>query len=245
MGKLHLDFLEVGTGDFDTYMENCKESETGMIIEPLKIYLDNLPNKSNVIKVNAALLFGDHKSALIYYIKPDVIKEHGLFDFMKGCNSVSAPHDLHLNYFNTTQEFNVWHSFWKSADAPKGRNLLSEGLVSIDEVPCISFANLIKEYNIGSIKYVKFDTEGMDSDLIHAMLDDLWEINSVKLPEVIQFETNAHNDTDKSFSAINRLKEIGYEIYVGVANSNQWSKFDDTIYTDCKATIKPKWKNEH
>jgi hypothetical protein len=242
MGKIHLDFLEVGTSDFNTYMETCSPYEKGMIIEPLKVYLDNLPNMDNVIKVNAALVSeATNDKLLAYYIKPETIKENHIFDWMRGCNSINKPHDLHLNYFNTTQEFDLWHSYWKSADSPKGRNLLEEGLVTVDEVPGITFSDIINKWNIGSIKYVKFDTEGMDADLIHSMLNDLWRINSVKLPEIIQFETNIHNDTDKSFSVINRLKDIGYQIYVGEANSNQWSLYTDTIYRDCKAVINPKW----
>jgi hypothetical protein len=245
MSKLHLDFLEVGTSDFNTHMETCSPYERGLVIEPLKIYLDNLPDKDNVIKVNAALLFGEHKTVPIYYIKPEVIKKHGLFDWMRGCNSIGVPHDFHLNYFNTVKEFNVWDSYWKSPDAPRGRNLLDEGLVSVDEVPCVTFSSIINDYGIGSIKHIKFDTEGMDADLIHSMLDDLWTINEVRLPETILFETNAHNDTSKSFDVIQRLKNIGYDIYVGEANSNHWSAFTGTIYSDCKAVIKPRWKNEY
>lgn len=245
MNKLHLDFLEVGTSDFNTHMETCGPNEKGMIIEPLKFYLDNLPDKDNVIKINAALLFGDTKSIPIYYIKPEIIKKYGLFDWMRGCNSIGKPHDLHLNYFNTIEEFDIWHSYWKSADAPIGRSLVDEGLVSIDEVPCVTFSSLIEDYNIGSIKYVKFDTEGLDADLIHSMLDDLWSNNEVKLPEIIQFETNVHNNTNKSFEVIDRLKNIGYAIYVGEANSNQWDPYVGTIYRDCKAVIKSKWKNEY
>lgn len=241
MSKLHLDFLEVGTSDFNTHMETCSPYERGMVIEPLKIYLDNLPDKENVIKVNAALLFGDHKTVPIYYIKPEVIKKHGLFDWMRGCNSIGIPHDLHINYFNTLAEFDVWHSYWKRPGAPKGRNLLDEGLVSVDEVPCVTFKSIIKDYGIGSVKYVKFDTEGMDADLIHSMLDDLWDMNEMRLPEIIQFETNVHNDTNKSFDVIQRLKNIGYQLYVGEANSNQWEPITDTIHRDCKAVFKPKW----
>jgi hypothetical protein len=241
MNKLHLDFLEVGTSDFNTYMETCKPNEMCMVIEPLKIYLDNLPNKDNVIKVNAALLPYERKTIPIYYIKPEVINEHGLFDWMRGCNSIGSPHDLHLTYFGTVQEFDTWHSYWKSADSPKGRNLVEEGLVTVDEVPAITFANLIKDHNIGSIGHIKIDTEGMDADIIHAMLDELWVINEIRLPKTIQFETNVHNDTNKSFELIYRLKSIGYEIYVGEANENQWSPFINTIYRDCKAIIESKW----
>ena len=244
MTKLKLDFLEIGSSDFNTIMESCKESEVGMVIEPIKAYLDNLPDKKNVIKVNAALLFGDNEPVPVYYIKPEVIKEHGLFEWMRGCNTVGAPHDFHLNYFETIQEFDKWHAAWKGENAPKGRNLLEEGLVIIEDVPSISFHKLVTDFNIGYVKYIKLDTEGLDADLLESILDDLWVLNSVRLPEKIQFETNCHNNTAKSFGIIERLRRIGYEIMVGEANSNHWVPFEGTIYRDCVATITPKW-NEH
>ena len=244
MSKLYLDFLEVGSSDFNTIMESCKESEVGMVIEPIKTYLDNLPNKENVIKVNAALLFGDSEPVPIYYIKPEVIKKHGLFEWMRGCNAIGRPHDFHLNYFNTIEEFDQWHAAWKGSNEPKGRNLLEEGLVTTENVHSISFYNLVKEFNIGGIKYIKLDTEGIDAELLESILDDLWELDSVKLPEKIMFETNAHNDTTKSFQIIERLGRMGYDIMVGEANQNYWTKFEGTIYRDCKATLTPKW-DEH
>lgn len=244
MSKLYLDFLEVGSSDFNTIMESCKESEVGMVIEPIKTYLDNLPDKQNVIKVNAALLFGESEPVPVYYIKPDVIKKHGLFEWMKGCNTVGRPHDFHLNYFDTINEFDQWHAAWKGPNTPKGRNLMKEGLVTSEEVPSISFYNLVKEFNIGGIKYIKLDTEGMDADLLESILDDLWDLDSVRLPEKIMFETNCHNDTTKSFQVIERLRKIGYDIMVGEVNENYWTKFEGTIYRDCKATLIPNW-NEY
>ena len=244
MTKLYLDFLEVGSSDFNTITESCKDSEIGMVIEPIKTYLDNLPNRENVIKVNAALLFGNSEPVPVYYIKPEVIKQAGLFDWMRGCNMVGRPHDFHIDYFSTIREFDHWHSTWKGPNTPKGRNLVNEGLVTVEDVPSISFYKLVKDFNIGGIKYIKLDTEGMDADLLESILDDLWELNTVRLPEKIMFETNCHNDTTKSFNVINRLLRIGYKVMVGETNSNQWSPFNGMIYRDCIATLNPKW-NEY
>ena len=41
-----LDFLEIGTADFDTEIEKADNNTRGFSIEPLKIYLDKLPEKS-------------------------------------------------------------------------------------------------------------------------------------------------------------------------------------------------------
>ena len=38
---MRYDFIEIGTSDFDTLLQES-QSEIGLSIEPLKIYLDNL-----------------------------------------------------------------------------------------------------------------------------------------------------------------------------------------------------------
>lgn len=245
MSKLYLDFLEVGSSDFNTIMESCKESEVGMVIEPIKTYLDNLPDKKNVIKVNAALLFGDNEPVPIFYIKPEVIESNKLFTWMRGCNSVGKPHDHHLDYFETIEEFDKWHSAWKGPNAPKGRNLLEEGLVSIEHVPSISFRKLVESFNIGGIKYIKLDTEGMDADILESILDDLWDLDSIKLPEKIMFETACLNDPIRTLETINHLLSIGYRVMVGESTTNYWVPFEGTIYRDCLATLTPNWNYEH
>ena len=47
-----LDFLEIGTADFDTEIEKSDNNTRGFSIEPLKIYLDKLPEKSLCKKFN-------------------------------------------------------------------------------------------------------------------------------------------------------------------------------------------------
>ena len=55
MGQF-LDFIEIGTSDYDTILESCYDFQKGISIEPLKFYLDNRPNRSNVVKINGALV---------------------------------------------------------------------------------------------------------------------------------------------------------------------------------------------
>jgi hypothetical protein len=50
------DFVEVGTCCFDTLIEKANDNTIGLSIEHLKTYQDKLPNKPNVVKVNAALV---------------------------------------------------------------------------------------------------------------------------------------------------------------------------------------------
>ena len=41
MGK-HIGFLEVGTSDFNTLIQTVSDDISGISMEPLKFYLDNL-----------------------------------------------------------------------------------------------------------------------------------------------------------------------------------------------------------
>ena len=48
---MNYDFIEVGTSDFDTLIQDATDNCIGLCIEPIKFYLDRLPNKPNVKKI--------------------------------------------------------------------------------------------------------------------------------------------------------------------------------------------------
>jgi hypothetical protein len=53
---IDLDSIEIGTSDFDTLIESASANTVGFSIEPIKYYLDNLPDKPNVTKINKAIV---------------------------------------------------------------------------------------------------------------------------------------------------------------------------------------------
>ena len=62
MNHIHYDFIEIGTSDFHTLIESATDKTIGLSIEPIKTYLDRLPNKENVFKVQAAVSDSDSTS---------------------------------------------------------------------------------------------------------------------------------------------------------------------------------------
>ena len=74
-------FIEIGTSDFDTLLQTT-ENQIGLSIEPLKIYLDRLPNNSHVIKVNCAI---SDKNGMtnVFWVKPEDIDEYELSALIK------------------------------------------------------------------------------------------------------------------------------------------------------------------
>jgi len=93
MEKKHFDFIEVGTSDFHTLIEEATDSTIGLCVEPLDYQLNNLPNKKNVVKLNAALS-NKIGTVNLYYIDDEKIYENNLPFWVRGCNSVNKPHEF-------------------------------------------------------------------------------------------------------------------------------------------------------
>jgi len=136
---MNLDFLEIGTCNFDTLIQKASDTTVGISVEPLLHYLNQLPNPLNVIKVNCAISFDDTESDIeIYHIPESTIKKYNLPEALKGCNSLK---DYHL----------------------KHKELKLEKYVEIQKVKQIPISKLLQDYNIESIKHLKIDTEGGDT----------------------------------------------------------------------------------
>ena len=88
---MHYDFIEIGTCDYHTIIEGCN-NERGLSIEPIKEYLDKLPNKPNVIKINAAI--SDFDGVVdVFWVTPED-QEKGL-SHTKGWGTIITPHRWH------------------------------------------------------------------------------------------------------------------------------------------------------
>lgn len=165
--KINYDFIEVGTSDFHTMIEQSDNSTIGLSIEPINYYLEKLPNRENVTKVNAALSDFDGEVD-IYYISTEEMNDNHLPFWVRGCNSINKPHD-----------------FARNKIGPE----LYDRIVTIDKVPTISWRSLIEKYNIGSIEFLKIDTEGHEHVILKSYLEECKK-NPSLFARKIKFEYN-------------------------------------------------------
>lgn len=184
----HYDFIEIGTSDFDTLIEEANNLTRGISIEPIKYYLDKLPNKRNVKKVQAAM--SDKNDKLdIYYIDDVHIDEYNLPWWVRGSNSVNGPHPFAIKEIGEE---------------------LYNNLVTIEEVPTITWSDLIVQYNIKSIDYLKIDTEGYDHVILNEYLN-ICEKNPELLANKIKFE--CHSEVSNKIEIDKLLKRfVGYDV---------------------------------
>lgn len=186
----HYDFVEIGTSDFNTLIQKATDTEVGLSVEPMEEYLDRLPDRAGVTKVNAAV--SDKRGSLqIYYIPDDVRREHGLPAWMKGTNKIGEPHPTVMRYLT--------------------KHGLPLTLIHSKRVPVLSVAGLFRKYRVGSVGYLKIDTEGHDVVILRAYLD-LVESRPLLKAGRILFESNSLTPRGEVEAVSERLVALGYRV---------------------------------
>ena len=189
MNNGHYHFIEIGTSDFDTLIQTCSDESVGLSIEPLQMYLDRLPNKPNVKKITAAVSDVDSEID-IYYIPLETVFEYNLPVWVRGCNSVTKPHDFTRNKLG--EEF-------------------YDEIVQCDTVPTVSWETLVSRYNVKSLDLLKIDTEGHDHIILKSYLTEC-EKNPKLYANKIIFEYNEGSNKFELDKIIKKLPNYDVEI---------------------------------
>jgi len=179
-----LDFIEIGTSDFETLIEGANQ-EYGLSIDAVDLYLNRLPNKPNVEKLNYAI--SDRSGEIeVFYVHPDDIEKYNLSWFLKGCNTIGSPHIVTLRELNE-------------------RNL--ENLLQVKKVKLYCWKDLVEIHNIEQVKLLKIDVEGHDIKIVNNILDGGHDV----YPETIIFEANELTSEVDRIATIKKAAENGYD----------------------------------
>lgn len=192
------DFIEIGTCDFRTYTHTCTHNHVGLAIEPLPHFINSLPFKANVTKIQAAISDVDGECE-IYTIPPEVIDAKGLKQWLRGSNSMNEPH--------------------KFAIQELGEEYYNE-LVQKIKCPVLSVNTLFNQYKVGSVDTLKIDTEGHDHIILNQFLD-LCEKFPYLYPNTIIFEYHSTvSDVNELNLIITKLNKLGYTISIDKETSD-------------------------
>lgn len=179
---MHFNFIEIGTCDYDTLLEKLGDTKVGISVEPIQDYLEKLPNKPNVIKVNAAISSED-KDIDLFYVPPENQIKYNI-PFTKGWGTVQKPHRSHGD----------------------PTSLLKDGVLKKSKIKSLTFKTLCETYDVESVDWVKIDTEGHDCIVVNSILD----YEKVK-PQKISFE-QTHCDKSELEATKNNLFLSGYQL---------------------------------
>jgi len=182
ISNMKYDFIEIGTCDYHTLLEGSSPNELGISVEPIKIYLDRLPDKSNVIKVNCAITSED-KMVDLFYVTPENQNKHNL-PFTKGWGTIIKPHKSH-------------------GENPE--DLIESGILTKSQIQGITWKTLCEKYNVKEVDWVKIDAEGHDCVIVNSILD----FCNNAIPKKISFE-QTHCDKLELENTKIRLNQNNY-----------------------------------
>jgi hypothetical protein len=184
------DFIEIGTCDFNTEIQNADNITTGVSIEPVKYYLDKLPFKEYIKKINVAISDSNGICDIFFMSKEDITK-YKFPEYISGCNSIDSYNRTVLDLINK-----------KKLDPQK--------VIKSCSVPKKTLMTLISDLSITGVYYLKIDTEGHDCIILKQFMNEVTD-NSI-LPHKILFKSNTLTSNKDILKIINVYKEKGYDL---------------------------------
>lgn len=185
-----VDFIEIGTSDFGTEIQEAVVGRTGISVEPVRRYLDALPDVKGITKVHAAI--SDYDGHInVYSVDPT---KHGFPDWVRGCNSVNSYHPTVLKLVIE-------------------KRLDEREVFMVERVPVMTFLTLIKKHNVHGCRHLKIDTEGHDVVILKSYLECVSR-GEFLLADVVRFEANSLTPTDIIDDMIEKMKAFGYTSFI-------------------------------
>jgi len=212
---LDLDYLEIGTSDFNTHVNIAGDSfasgvrgaavARGVSVDALQFYLERLPTLPAAMnrKLNFAVTGTvPHASSVpVFFVSPDDITRYDLPDFLRGCNRVGSPHPLAVAYL---RDANL-------TDAARAAAVQSR------DVPLVALQELLDAERACRLGQLKIDVEGLDAELLLAYVEWLW-LRPACFADSVTFEQKSVNveltpaENAAFAAAISALGSVGYRL---------------------------------
>mgnify|MGYP001218242810 CR=1 FL=1 len=183
------DFIEIGTSNFNTLLQ--ENAGVGLSVEALRIYLADLPDNPNVIKVNNAVLSDSVVASQpfipFFFVDPASISKYKLPWWLKGCNSAHEPHREAMSVL-------------------KHRGL--EFLMETTNVKTTSYLKLLETYDVKNVSIVKLDMEGYEFPVLEELLSACKTTRVC--PSSIMFETKhmKYRDASRLSKILSSMREM-------------------------------------
>jgi hypothetical protein len=180
------DYIDIGTSNFDTSLDISTDTDMIILVEPIKRFLDELPDGENIIKVNCAI--GSKSSTdVIYSVRPGC----PVPEYLLGCNQIGKIHPLIKEEINS-------------------QGIQLSDVIS-EPIQIITFQQLCEQHDITGISQLKIDTEGHEVIILKQVLQRI-KTRELVVDE-IKFEYNYLSDKQVLDHLILAFKEINYTPY--------------------------------
>ena len=209
---MRYDFIEIGTSDFDTLVEqDWPEDVHGICVEPMEIYLNNLIRRPNVVYVTTAISDKDGE-ATMYYPDPDFFQKHKEINRdIRGWNTLHTAHP--------SLKEHVTDSGLSSITTNEMCARLLPRKIKTIRVQTVTWETFATTHDITGIGHLKIDAEGHDIVILRQYFA-YCEKHPECLADKIEFETMRNVWGDLIDEAIEHLNKLNYvELRVGRDNA--------------------------
>jgi FkbM family methyltransferase len=169
---MRYEFVDIGTSFFCTSVDDYGLNVNGLLVEPIKAYLDVIPSSDTVLKANYAVSDTDGKGVMfaraqtddVTYVSKQQLAEmrannedlHAIG--VRGCNSLDNHHPMGGSSEHSTCDV-------------------------------VTFDTLCEKYNITEVGQLKIDTEGHEHKILPQVLSAI-KLGKVIVTDRIVFEYN-------------------------------------------------------
>jgi FkbM family methyltransferase len=193
-------FVDIGTSYFCTSIDEYGLDVQGILVEPVKSYLNEIPNSPTIIKANYAI--SDKTEIGILFIS----KNDGPIRYYSKKDLMASPNKAQIG----TTGINSLNSF-------KGSGT---GIPISCEV--ITFHDLCEKYDITRIEQLKIDTEGNEHLILPQVFDRIFS-NELEVSKII-YEYNRFSNKRKLDAIKNKF--ISLLGYTDRLEKNIWDEED-------------------
>jgi len=200
--------VEIGTSNFDTHIQKAKSTDTGLSIDAMKVYIDQLPELKCWRKINRAVVarredMPEGGFLETFFVPHEIIKGFNLPWWLIGCNSVGRPHPTAMKYLYDRK---LIHFLQKLS------------------VPVITIEDLLDSSGACRMGKFKVDVEGMDGELLVAYSAWVERHNRTCFADQVIGEFNVLSEGRTSFGVANEtLSRAGYKFVGTSGDDSVWS----------------------
>jgi FkbM family methyltransferase len=183
------DFIEIGTSDFDTEIQK-NDSRVGLSIEPVKYYLERLPNRTRCKKLNMAIS-NYNGTGNVFFVNDTNIQKYKLPNWVRGCNTINSYHKTVCNLLEK-------------------HKLPVEEVIDSYEIKIQTLDKVLLENKVEFVYYLKIDTEGHDVVILKKFCEDI--VKNAHFPHIILFESNELTSRKDLDEIIELYGQKGYDL---------------------------------
>lgn len=189
-------FVDIGCGHQSVSTDIFGTDVYGVLVEPIKEYLEVLPSGKNIIKVNAA-----------------ISEKNGEIDFNAfiGKNPKYYSNEEITKIKNNPKLLREYNKNFLYSGQSSIKNI--EKLLRVStkiKVKSYDLKTFFEKYDITEIDYLKIDVEGYEEEILQQLLIML-EKGSIKINNQIKYEFNHLSDEKNLNKITERIKQFGFD----------------------------------